>query len=99
VLSLWPLPTSTEVSAYTLQLTYQRPFEGFTAAGETTDFPQEWQNALIYNLAAELAPEYGVPLEDRKMLHGMAEKHLNTALQAGVEEASFYFMPDRTRGH
>jgi hypothetical protein len=95
VLSLWPLPDATSAAAYTLQLTYQRPFEGFSAAGETPDFPQEWQNALIYNLAVALAPEYGVPLEDRKLLMQEAEKHLNTALQGSAEEASFYFQVDR----
>jgi hypothetical protein len=95
VLSLWPLPDSTSATAYTLQLTYQRPFEGFSAAGETPDFPQEWQNALIYNLAVSLAPEFGVPLEDRKLLMQEAEKHLNNALQGSAEEASFYFQIDR----
>lgn len=98
ILSLWPLPDATAAAAYVLQLTYQRPSEGFTAAGETPDFPQEWQNALIYNLAVGLAPEFGVPLEDRKLLIQEAEKHLNTALQGGAEEASFFFKPDRTRG-
>lgn len=98
VLSLWPLPDSTAVSAYTLQLTYQRPFEGFSAAGETPDFPQEWQNALIYNLASILAPEYGVPLEDRKLLSQEAAGHLSTALSGGAEESSFFFYPDRSRG-
>jgi hypothetical protein len=97
-LSLWPLPDSTSVSTYTLQLTYQRAFEGFTTAGETPDFPQEWQNALIYNLAVSLASEFGVPLEDRKLLLQEAERHLNNALQGSAEEASFYFMVDRSRG-
>lgn len=91
VLSVWPLPDTVSVSTYSLKITYQRPFEGFTAASETPDFPQEWQNALIYNLAVSLAPEFGVPLEDRKVLKDEAKQHLETALQSGVEEASMYF--------
>jgi hypothetical protein len=98
VLSVWPLPDSTSASAYSLKLTYQRPFEGFSAAGETPDFPQEWQLALIYSLAVTLAPEYGVPLEDRKMLQMEAKVYTDSAAQGGAEEASIYFKPDRTRG-
>jgi hypothetical protein len=94
VLSIWPLPTSTDVSAYTLQLTYQRPFEGFTAAGETPDFPQEWQNAMIYALAVSLAPEYGVPLEDRRMLKTEAKEHLDSVL-LGDNDDSIYFQINR----
>jgi hypothetical protein len=95
VLSLWPKPDTVAVNTYTLKLTYQRPFEGFTAANETPDFPQEWQNALIYNLAAALAPEYGVPLPDRQMLNKEAKTHLDLALDGGAEEASLYLQPDR----
>lgn len=97
VLSLWPLPTSTDVSTYTLQLTYQRPFEGFTGASETPDFPQEWQNALIYQLAVVLAPEFGVPLEDRKALREEAKEWLGYALQGGAEETSLFFQANRDR--
>lgn len=92
ILSLWPLPDSTAVSTYTLQLTYQRPFEGFTAAGETPDFPQEWQKALIYNLAVDLASEYGVPLDDRRELKKEAKMALEDAMEG--EDASLLFQPD-----
>jgi hypothetical protein len=92
VLSLWPLPDSTAASTYTLQVTYQRPFEGFSAAGETPDFPQEWQKALIYNLAVDLAPEFGVPLDDRRELRKEAEKALDDAMEG--EDASLLFQPD-----
>lgn len=92
VLSLWPLPTSTDVSTYTLQITYQRPFEGFTAAGETPDFPQQWQKALIYQLAVDLAPEYGIPIEDRRELKKEAKEILETVMEG--EDASLLFQPD-----
>lgn len=95
VLSLWPMADSTAASNYTLQLTYQRPFEGFTASTETPDFPQEWQLALIYNLAMTLAPEYGIPLEDRRMLQQEAKMHLDMALSIGNEESSLYWQVER----
>lgn len=92
VLSLWPMPDSTAASTYTLQLTYQRPFEGFSAAGETPDFPQEWQKALIYNLAVDLSPEFGVPLDDRRELKKEAKAALEDAMEG--EDASLLFQPD-----
>lgn len=91
ILSVWPLPDSTAVSTYTLQLTYYKPFDGFTAAGETPDFPQEWQDALIYALAVSLASEYGVPLDDRRELKKEAKDALDDAMEGSAEDSSIYF--------
>jgi hypothetical protein len=91
VLKLWPKPDS----AYVLELTYTEPLEGFTAASETPDFPQEWQNALVYGLAVLLAPEYGVPLNDRQVLAKEAEKHLDIAKDFDYENTSVYFQVSR----
>lgn len=98
VLKVWPTPDTSVISNYTCVITYQKPFQGFTSGTETPDFPQEWQNALIYALAVSLAPEYQIPLLDRQVLQKEADGHLATALSAGVEEASFYFQPDNMRG-
>lgn len=95
VLSLWPKPDATAVSTYTLKLTYQRPFYGFTSASETPDFPQEWQLALTYGLADLLAPEYGVPLLDRQVLSKQAKDFLDKALDGGAEETSMFFQAER----
>jgi hypothetical protein len=89
VLSVWPLPDSTAASTYTLELTYNRPLEGFTAAGETPDFPQDWQNVLIFGLAWTMAGEWGVPTEDRKMLKSDFEWHLEAVTEG--EDSSIYF--------
>jgi hypothetical protein len=86
VLKVWPSPDAAD----NLELTYHIAAEGFTAAGETPDFPQEWRNALVYGLAVALAPEYGVPLNDRQHLAKEHEKHLQTALDFGYENASIY---------
>jgi len=94
-ISVWPKPDSTSASTYTMRIRYQKPFDGFTAAGETPDFPQEWQNALIYGLAVLLAPEYGIPLNDRTVLFKESEMHLQRALDGGAEETSLYFQIER----
>lgn len=93
VLSVWPLPDATTASDSLLQITYQRPFEGFTAAGETPDLPQEWQNVLIFGLAWSMAPEWGVPPQDQGALEKAFDRWKAVALD-GVEQASVFFQPD-----
>jgi hypothetical protein len=93
VLSLWPAPDSTTASTKTLTISYMAPFEDFVSSADTPYFPKEWNNALIYGLAALLAPEYGVPIMDRGALNKEADKHLENALDFGLEEASLYFQP------
>lgn len=94
-LYVFPVPTSTEASANTIKIVYQRPFEDFDAANDTPDFPQEWYDALTYGLATRLAPEYGVPATDRKMLWQEMTIIKQDALNFGLEEGSLYFQVDR----
>ncbi len=94
-ISFWPTPTATNTNPITL--VYQRPYQYFTASGETMDFPEEWYNSIIYNLAVRLAPEWGVPLPDRQMLMQEAKMYTEDALMVGAEDASFYIMPERNR--
>lgn len=48
---------------YGLRFTYYRPIADFTTQANTADLPQEWNNALTWILAKELAPRYSVPTE------------------------------------
>lgn len=91
---LWPIPDSTFASGNTIELTYQRPFEEFDTATDEPDFPSYWTRAIIYGLAAELAPEYGLALQDRGYLDKKAIESKEVALSFGTEEGSIRFMPD-----
>jgi hypothetical protein len=91
VFSLWPIPDA----AYTMEITYQEQQQGFTSADETPDFPQEWQNALVFGLASLLAPEYGLPIPDRTYLDKQAEKHLDIAKDFGGDDTSLFFQIER----
>lgn len=97
VLKVWPTPDTTTVANYTLKLVYEAPIEKFTASTENPDFPQEWELPLIYGLAMLLAPEFGLPIEDRRELEKQHEKYLQTALEFGAENASMFFQPDNMR--
>ena len=93
-LRLWPIPDTTFASGNTIELTYQRPFEEFDTATDEPDFPSYWTRAIIYGLAAELSPEYGMNLQDRAYLEKKAMDTKELALSFGTEEGSIHFMPD-----
>lgn len=93
-LSVWPKPDSTVPANSYLQIIYQRPIEVFDAAGDNPDFPQEWGNALIYNLALSLSDEYGVAADKQARIEKSAANHLATAISNSTEQGSLFFQPD-----
>lgn len=58
-LSLWPKPSGTP----TLELYSWQKLPSFAATGDTFDMPPGYQQAVEYNLAILLAPEYGRPID------------------------------------
>lgn len=98
VLYVFPVPTSLQATNNTIQLVYQAPFEDFNASTDTPDFPQEWYDAVTYGLACRLAPEYGLPIPDRKTLWQEMTIIKQDALNFGLEEGSLYFGVER-RGY
>lgn len=92
-ISLWPLPDSTWQTNGQLYIRYQRPFQDFDASTDEPDFPVEWHEALIYNLAVRLAPNYGVPIQDRGVLKQEAKDALDLAKEFDTEEGSLYLQP------
>lgn len=94
VVSIWPTPDASTLPNSRIVFTYQAPFEYFITGVDTPDFPEEWNNALIYQLCVNLSDEFGKPLQDKSWYEKQAEKHLSTALSAGAEEASLYITPN-----
>lgn len=54
-ITLFPVPDA----SYTLTLLSEKPITTFTTLDTSLSLPAGWERALIYNLALELAPEYG----------------------------------------
>jgi hypothetical protein len=90
IVYLWPTPddSTTEIT-----IDYQRPFADMDATDNNFDFPAYWMQALIYNLAWSLAPEYGIPPTDRGILAKEAQYWKQEALSYGTEEGSITFVP------
>jgi hypothetical protein len=96
-LRVWPIPDSSTASNKRLSVVYQKEYGNFDLSTDTPDFPSYWTEALIYGLATRIAPEYGVPLEDRKALEITYEKTKAAAEGYMDEEGSFFISPERRR--
>lgn len=55
VISLYPSPSA----GYTITIETENPFAAYTSTNDVVNLPNGWRRALIYNLAVDLAPEYG----------------------------------------
>lgn len=94
VLHVWPTPDTYSIANQTLRIVYQRNVQDMVSATDTLDFPQYWLEAVIYGLAYRLAPEYGVPVNDRQVIANDAQFFINEALSFGTEEGSLFIQPD-----
>lgn len=90
-IKVFPVPSTTDASSCTINLTYQKPYDDFDSATDEPEFPQEWFDALKYGLAHRLAAEYGVEINDRKQLMQEAVLLKGEALSFGTEEGSIFF--------
>lgn len=71
-LFVWPAPDAT---AGTLKFTYRRIIMDLDASADDFDIPQEWYEAITYNLAVRLAPGVGVVgTEEFKLVKAEADR-------------------------
>lgn len=75
-------------------LTAQYYPDDFDSSSDNPEFPVEWVNTLVFNLASELAPEYGLPWREQRDLSQRAAAKLRAALDFDVENASVEFVRD-----
>ena len=76
---------------YRIYFTYQRTIEDVDALTDTLDFPQEWTEAIAYNLAVRIAPRVGANLRQDVALMADALKIKLEGFDA--EFTSTYFQP------
>ena len=76
-----------------IHIRYQRPFNDFDATSDTIDFPQEWMEAVKFNLALRLGYIYGMPMLERDRLKADAKEILDLALSNDVEDTSVFIYP------
>lgn len=94
-LMVWPIADTTFIANSTIEVLLTKPFDDMDSSTDTLAFPQGWELAVLYGLAAQLAPDYGLPASDQKMLIAVAEKLKEDALSWDMEHTSVFFTPDR----
>ena len=59
VIKFWGTPSQ----AYTARLVSEKVLSSFALTSTTVDLPSGWKRAIRFNLAVEMAPEYGVKVD------------------------------------
>lgn len=94
---LWVWPVDGGKRWDRLVLIAQHLPDDFDGSSDNPDFPIEWGNALVWNLAAELASEYGIQEKEQGRLWTIAQQKLNKQLDYDVENADVIFAMDYGR--
>lgn len=88
VISVWPAPADVTNA---VKFTWWRPVQDFTSSANTPDLPQEWLDALVWNLAYKMAPEYDCPPQRYAMLKEQAAVSLDLVMGWDREPESYLF--------
>lgn len=88
-LFIWP--TGGTDNHHSLVIEYNTYFQDLDATTNNLDLPPEGFNALSWQLAWELAPEYGLSPQERSMLRTLSEDKVETFFDSMVEDASVVF--------
>jgi hypothetical protein len=94
-LYVWPAPASSIIASHGLQVTYLRRMDDMVSANDDLDMPQEWLQAVIWNLADDLSTEY--PITDPYLAAKVTKKAADTLAQAkgfDNETASLFLQPE-----
>lgn len=83
----WPNPVD---SLSVLNFTYMEPIYDFGSAADGPDFPQEWINALVWNLAEEIKLEYDVGGERAARIEAKAAQTLDLVSGFDREPESYF---------
>lgn len=69
-----------------IHFTYERELLKPTATADILDFPEEWFDAILYNLAVRLAPMYALNPVKRQLLKSEAEQLKFEALMSDYDD-------------
>ncbi len=77
-------------AAMSIQYYYRRRLYDFDNPTDNPDFPQEWAQKLVKMLSYEMAPEYGIPLQEREILKSERDEALRGGLSSNTESGDTY---------
>lgn len=77
-----------------INFTFERQLQDFDESNDNPDFPVEWTECLIWNLAARIGPEYKIPLVQLQLIIARGEQLLDDLLGWDEELTSMNVQPD-----
>ena len=87
-------PNSNAAYQYDLHFMAQQPIEDINYGSSIPNFPTEWMNTLVWNLADQLAIEYSVPTGHRQEIAARAKAYRDQLSDWDVESTSTFFQAD-----
>ena len=95
-IDIWPVPTSSDASEYTLEISYRKPADDADATTDDIEFPPEWYRALIWNLTEEVMESYDLPDKKQRRIARKAMMTLKEAESTDIgDNTSVYFQPNK----
>jgi hypothetical protein len=91
ILYIWQPPMD---GKDTLILDIDRPLQIMLDSANTSDFPEEWVETLAYGLAIRIAPEYAVPLPERRELKSEFSGMVSNLMAYNIEWTSTFLGVD-----
>lgn len=91
LLYVWPVA---QRSAWAVRFTWYQPIQDFFSPNNTSDFPQEWINPLIWNLSKEIGPSYEVPDAKWAKIKELADSYAILAVSYDRESEPIQFGMD-----
>jgi hypothetical protein len=88
---VWPAPANVGDA---LKFTWWRPVQDFTSAANIPDLPNEWLDALVWNLAWKWGPEFDVTPNRYNMIKEHAASSLDNVEGWDREPESYLFGAD-----
>lgn len=91
IFHLWGVPAAT---TELLNFTWYRPLMDFTNPTDNPDFPQEWIQTIVFNLAKIQMIKYPVPPQKERMITNMADQFFADLMGFDRENESITIQPD-----
>jgi hypothetical protein len=93
ILYVYLTPDAYSQANLSLHLIAQMPLNDISLSTDIPDFPNEWMNCLVWNLADQMALEYGVPMNHRQEIMQRALLYKSELNNWDVEASSTFFQP------
>jgi hypothetical protein len=96
LMNAWPTPAD---NGYAMRNTFQRPIQDAGTVASVLDFPVEWNAAIKWNLAGEIGPIYGCPMEQMQIIAAQATRWFKMASAWDRESEGVRFGVARRAGY